>query len=358
MMPKKSWRCLALAVALATTWLVTPTAAQPTPPKIADRVDPPSGPTDPAQPSTSQTPVASVAQRVVLYEEDPASPQGKRYVGSAIWRTETVTPRPGAAPDLAVRADMEIPGHGITMTFSLRRNTDQGLPASHTIELTFNLPADFPFGGILSVPGVLMKQAEAKRGAPLAGLAVKVTPGFFLIGLSAVEADMQRNLQLLKERAWFDIPIVYNNGRRAILAIDKGPPGEHAFEEVFKAWGQTSADPARPPGGLATPDDGASSGIGAVPPGAPVYSQPPAGAYVVQVSAQKTEAEVLSSYQSLQAKFPGLLGNRAAHIRRADLGNKGVYYRAQIGPFATSEEANAFCSSLKDAGGQCIVQRN
>jgi hypothetical protein len=207
--------------------------------KITDRVGQPS---QPATPQTAATqdggPVAAVAQRVVLYEEDPADPQGKRYVGSAIWRTEPITASPGAAPDIAVRADLEIPERRMTMTLSLRRNTDQALPASHTIELTFNLPADFPFGGISNVPGVLMKQAEATRGAPLAGLAVKVTSGFFLVGLSAVDADMQRNLQLLKERAWFDIPIVYNNGRRAILAIEKGNPGERAFEEVFKAWGQ------------------------------------------------------------------------------------------------------------------------
>jgi hypothetical protein len=216
-----------------------PQDAAPARAKITDRVG------QPSQPATPQTdakqdggPVAAVAQRVVLYEEDPADPQGKRYVGSAIWRTEPITVSPGAAPDIAVRADLEIPERRMTMTLSLRRNTDQALPASHTIELTFNLPADFPFGGISNVPGVLMKQAEATRGAPLAGLAVKVTSGFFLVGLSAVDADMQRNLQLLKERAWFDIPIVYNNGRRAILAIEKGNPGERAFDEVFKAWGQ------------------------------------------------------------------------------------------------------------------------
>ena len=29
-----------------------------------------------------------MAQRVVLYEEDPADPKGKQYVGSVIWRTE------------------------------------------------------------------------------------------------------------------------------------------------------------------------------------------------------------------------------------------------------------------------------
>jgi hypothetical protein len=217
----------------------TPQDSTPARPKIPDRVgQPSSSPTQQQAAKQDAGPVAAVAQRVVLYEEDPADPQGKRYVGSAIWRTESITPGPGSAPDLAVRADLEIPDRRITMTFSLRRNTDQALPASHTIELTFNLPADFPFGGISNVPGILMKQAEATRGAPLAGLAVKVTSGFFLVGLSAVEADMQRNLQLLKERSWFDIPIVYNNGRRAILAIEKGNPGERAFEDVFKAWGQ------------------------------------------------------------------------------------------------------------------------
>src|SRR5262249_15504076 len=150
--------------------------------------------------------------RVILLEEDPNEQQGKPYAGSVIWRTETVSPGPGLAPELAIRADVEIPERRITMTLSLRRNTDQALPASHTIEIMFNLPADFPFGGISNVPGVLMKQQEQTRGAPLAGLAVKVTSGFFLIGLSAVEAEVQRNVQLLKERPWFDIPIVYNNG--------------------------------------------------------------------------------------------------------------------------------------------------
>ena len=151
---------------------------------------------------------------------------------------QTVSPGPGRPPELAIRADVEIPDRRMTMTFSIRRNTEQTLPASHTIEVMFNLPADFPPGGISNVPGVLMKQAEQTRGTPLAGLAVKVTNNFFLIGLSAVESDQARNIQLLKERAWFDIPIVYNNNRRAILAIEKGTPGERAFAEAFAAWKQ------------------------------------------------------------------------------------------------------------------------
>jgi len=206
-------------------------------PKITDRIEP-SSPQSPAAPAPATQAAVPAAQKVVLYEEDPADPNGKRFVGSAIWRTETVTPGPGQPPELAIRADVEVPERKLAMTWSLRRNTDKGLPATHTVEIMFKLPADFPSGGISNVPGILMKQAEQTRGTPLAGLAVKVTPGFYLIGLSNAETDKDRNLQLLKERAWFDIPVVYNNNRRAILALEKGTPGERVFADAFKAWKQ------------------------------------------------------------------------------------------------------------------------
>src|SRR5205085_6685176 len=107
---------------------------------------------------TAATPSAAVAQKVVLYEEDPADPNGKRFVGSAIWRTETVTAGPGQSPELAIRADVEVPERKLAMTWSLRRNNDPGLPASHTVEITFKLPTDFVSGGVSNVPGILMKQ--------------------------------------------------------------------------------------------------------------------------------------------------------------------------------------------------------
>jgi hypothetical protein len=206
-------------------------------PKITDRIEPGS-PQTPATPAPGTQAGVSAAQKVVLYEEDPADPNGKRFVGSAIWRTETVTPGPGQPPELAIRADVEVPERKLAMTWSLRRNTDKGLPATHTVEIMFKVPPDFPSGGISNVPGILMKQAEQTRGVPLAGLAVKVTPGFYLIGLSNVDADKDRNLQMLKERSWFDIPVVYNNNRRAILALEKGTPGERVFADAFKAWKQ------------------------------------------------------------------------------------------------------------------------
>jgi hypothetical protein len=204
-------------------------AAAPARPKITDRI---------GQPAPGGLAGPAVAQRVVLYEEEPDDPQGKRFVGTVLWKTEMRPAAPGRAPEMAIRADISVPERNMSMTFSLRRNTDPSLPASHTIEIVFTLPADSPSGGVQKVPGVLMKQSESTRGVPLAGLAVPVTPGYFLIGLSSIEADMQRNLQLLKERSWFDIPIIYNNNRRAILAMEKGAPGEQAFAQAFAAWKQ------------------------------------------------------------------------------------------------------------------------
>jgi hypothetical protein len=185
--------------------------------------------------ANDQTPPAwsdgLVAQRAVLYEEDPADPAGKRYVGSVIWQTEPMS----SEQPRAVRAQIEIPERQLGMTMSLRRNTEKGLPASHVLEIMFKLPADFQFGGISNVPSVLMKETEQARGEPLAGLSVKVTSGVFLIGLSATASDAQRNRELLDGRPWFDIPIVYGNGRRAILAIEKDKLGEGVFKQVFAA---------------------------------------------------------------------------------------------------------------------------
>jgi cell division protein FtsN len=97
------------------------------------------------------------------------------------------------------------------------------------------------------------------------------------------------------------------------------------------------------------------------PPPARVASAPPpaataGGSYLVQVSSQRSEAEAESAYRGIQSKFGSVLGSQPHTVRRADLGAKGVYYRAMVGPFASREEAVQVCSSLKQAGGECVVQ--
>jgi cell division septation protein DedD len=93
----------------------------------------------------------------------------------------------------------------------------------------------------------------------------------------------------------------------------------------------------------------------------PAQSAPSAGGggYLVQVSSQKSEADAQASYRALQGKYPGVLGSQTSLVKRVDLGEKGVYYRAFAGPFSSADQATQVCSSLKAAGGpQCLIQRN
>ncbi|WP_328516520.1 SPOR domain-containing protein [Tardiphaga alba] len=83
------------------------------------------------------------------------------------------------------------------------------------------------------------------------------------------------------------------------------------------------------------------------------------GGYVVQISSQRSDADARASFKALQGKYPSVLGSRSAVIKKADLGDKGTYYRAMVGPFGSADEALQFRKNLEAAGGpQGIVQRN
>jgi SPOR domain len=115
---------------------------------------------------------------------------------------------------------------------------------------------------------------------------------------------------------------------------------------------------AAPSRAAPVPAPAAPARTAAVAPQAPsAASTGGAGSYV-QVSSQRSEGEAQAAFRSLQAKFPDQLGGRQSAIHKVDLGAKGTYYRAMVGPFANGGAASQLCSSLKAAGGQCLVQRN
>lgn len=92
----------------------------------------------------------------------------------------------------------------------------------------------------------------------------------------------------------------------------------------------------------------------ATPPPA-VTSGGGAGAYV-QLSSQRSEDAARSAFAALQRKFPSILGSAVVDIQQADLGSKGVYYRARVGA-PTKEAAVALCEQLRAAGGACLIAR-
>jgi hypothetical protein len=82
-----------------------------------------------------------------------------------------------------------------------------------------------------------------------------------------------------------------------------------------------------------------------------------AGGFVVQLSAQRSEAEAQTAFRTLQAKY-SVLNGRQLLVRRKDQGEKGIFYAAQVGPFGAKSDADQLCETLKSAGGACFVQKN
>jgi cell division septation protein DedD len=94
------------------------------------------------------------------------------------------------------------------------------------------------------------------------------------------------------------------------------------------------------------------------PPPARTTNYAPAGSYVVQVSSQKSEQDAQTAWRQLQAKYTNVLSNAQVSFKRVDLGDRGTFYRAMVGPFANRDQAYEMCQNLKTAGGECVVQRN
>jgi hypothetical protein len=169
----------------------------------------------------------------ILYDIIPTG-QRKRYNGSVSWRTETTS----ADPKVAIRADIQIPEKHISLALLFRRNVDPTFPASHVVELKFSPLSDMSYGEISSVPGLAMKADDEANGVRLTVQGATISPGFFLLALSDVQADLDVNLKLLKQQSWLMIPIVYSNGNRGTLNFCKGASGERVFNEAFVAWGE------------------------------------------------------------------------------------------------------------------------
>ncbi len=93
--------------------------------------------------------------------------------------------------------------------------------------------------------------------------------------------------------------------------------------------------------------------IASAPASAPAVS---GGKYVVQVASRKSQTDALAAFADIQQKYPRLLSGYRPIIKRADLGNKGVWYRLNVGPVESKKVASSLCGSLKGAGMRsCIV---
>jgi len=80
------------------------------------------------------------------------------------------------------------------------------------------------------------------------------------------------------------------------------------------------------------------------------------GDFVVQISARRSQQDALAAFSSLKSKYGDVLSGYRPLIQRADLGNKGIFYRLRVGPMQTKDSATSVCSKLKSKGlPSCFV---
>lgn len=145
---------------------------------------------------------------------------------------------------------------------------------------------------------------------------------------------------------------------------------EHLLPKAEEPMAMQPAAPAVPP----TPTDVQPAPVSPVEttpsvtpalltPTAPAAPQPQpaakaatatAGGYVAQIAAFRDEASARTEFRNLQKKFPSLIG-MTADIQKADLGNKGIYYRLRAG-YLDKSAAQTLCTELKAKGQACLVR--
>ena len=82
-----------------------------------------------------------------------------------------------------------------------------------------------------------------------------------------------------------------------------------------------------------------------------------AGDYFVQLASVRSDDSARQEWARLQKGHAELFDNLALDVQRADLGDRGIYYRIRIGPFPNRATAQDMCAQIKAAKFACLVVR-
>lgn len=183
-------------------------------------------------PAATVDPVNLAGNQSLLLEASADGQSGAvPFSGTAEWSEGTDEI---GGPTLVGRAS--IPARNLGVTITIRKNNDPVLPASHLMEISFDIPDTFIGGSVATLAGVLLKDEELVPGTALRGAAARVVGNSFLFALSASPNDIETNTGLLDSRRWIDLAVVYGSGRNAILTLEKDEEAQVIFERVLAAW--------------------------------------------------------------------------------------------------------------------------
>ncbi|OAM73141.1 hypothetical protein [Devosia elaeis] len=185
-------------------------------------------------PAASVDPVNLAGNQSLLLEASGDGQSGAvPFSGTVDW-TEGVDEI--GLPTLQARAS--IPARNLEVSITIRKNSDPILPASHLMEISFDVPDTFMGGSIATLAGVLLKNEELVPGTALSGAAARVVGNSFLFALSASPNDVAANSDLLRSRRWIDLAVIYGTGRNAILTLEKDEDAQVLFDRALAAWAE------------------------------------------------------------------------------------------------------------------------
>ncbi|MBO0662948.1 hypothetical protein LQ948_08725 [Jiella sp. MQZ9-1] len=183
----------------------------------------------------------AVGQNVIFYQERTKDQPVTKNTGTVVWSLVDEPGADGKPGEPAIKAVADVPEQNVKMTMTIKRNTDPTLPASHVIELEFDVPKDFSGGSVANVQSMRLKESEEARGEKLIGVAGKISDNYFIIALNNLDDAVKSNLSLLQNQKWIDIPLAYSTGRRALISIEKGIPGDRVFKQAIDAWNKAKS---------------------------------------------------------------------------------------------------------------------
>ena len=80
--------------------------------------------------------------------------------------------------------------------------------------------------------------------------------------------------------------------------------------------------------------------------------------WVVQVASLRSDVEAQATFATVASRFASdLPGSAYADVARADLAEKGIYYRVRVAGLADKTAANRLCNTFKAQGQACFVTR-
>jgi cell division protein FtsN len=131
-------------------------------------------------------------------------------------------------------------------------------------------------------------------------------------------------------------------------------PGAKLADTAPKPAETKSAVASKTPAAVANPVETAKL---PPPPAAKEEAAPvTGGAYVLQIGAYKSQSDADAAWRTFKSKHPMAAGYSES-VQKADLGDKGTWYRLRMGGFADKAAAASFCDKLKADGGNCLVAK-